>query len=37
VIASGRIVISKFAVPALLIGGTSFALLRLAEKRSVCD
>src|SRR5205814_934948 len=28
---------SKSAVPALLIGGTSFPPLRLAEKRSVCE
>ena len=31
------IVISKLPVPAVLIGGTSFAPLRLAEKRSVCE
>jgi hypothetical protein len=37
VMAPGWIVISKSAVPALLIGGTSFAPLRLAEKFSVCE
>ena len=37
VIAPGWIVISKLPVPAVLIGGTSFAPLRLAEKRSVCE
>jgi hypothetical protein len=31
------IVISKAPVPAVLIGGTSFAPLRLAEKRSVWE
>src|SRR5262245_48257876 len=31
------IVMSKLPVPAVLIGGTSFAPLRLAEKRSVCE
>jgi hypothetical protein len=31
------IVISKAPVPAVLIGGTSSAPLRLAEKRSVCE
>jgi hypothetical protein len=31
------IVISKAPVPAVLIGGTSFSPLRLAEKRSVCE
>jgi hypothetical protein len=30
-------VISKLPVPAVLIGGTSFAPLRLAERRSVCE
>src|SRR4030095_15857248 len=30
-------VISKLPVPAVLIGGTSFAPLRLAEKCSVCE
>src|SRR5215475_7711494 len=37
VIMLGWIVISKLALPALLIGGTSFAPARLAEKRSVCE
>jgi hypothetical protein len=36
-ISPGRIVIWKLPVPEELIGGTSFAPLRLAEKRSVCD
>src|SRR5262249_4521335 len=35
--APGWIVILKSAVPAVLIGGTSFAPLRLAEKFSVCE
>ena len=33
----GWIVISKSPVPAVLIGGTSPAPLRLAEKCSVCE
>jgi hypothetical protein len=37
VIVPGWIVISKAPVPAVLIGGTSFAPLRLAEKRSVWE
>ena len=36
-IAPGWIDIWKSAVPAELIGGTSFAPLRLAEKRSFCE
>jgi hypothetical protein len=31
------IVISRLPVPAVLIGGTSCAPVRLAEKRSVCE
>jgi hypothetical protein len=37
VIIPSRIVMSKSAVPAELIGGTSFAPARLAEKCSVCE
>jgi hypothetical protein len=37
VIEPGWIVIWKSAVPAVLIGGTSFAPARLAEKFSVCE
>src|SRR5262245_12238643 len=36
-IVPGWIDIWKLPVPAVLIGGTSFAPLRLAEKRSVCE
>jgi len=37
VIVPGWIVMSKAAVPEVLIGGTSSAPLRLAEKGSVCE
>jgi hypothetical protein len=37
VIPLGWIVMLKSAVPSVLIGGTSFNPMRVAEKRSVCE